>query len=152
MGEDSGGRPLTPSAYGACEPVTSMALEPPRYAGLLPSSTPIRLVCSPRLRGRRPSGIIGRREAVVQTIVKRAAGLDVHKAQVTACVRVPDRGGGRVQEVAEFQTTVRGLLALCDWLKAHRVTQVAMEATGVYWKPVWAVLEEEFDLGLTRFR
>ena len=42
----------------------------------------------------------------------------------------------RAQEVAEFQTTVRGLLALRDWLKAHRVTQVAMEATGVYWKPV----------------
>jgi transposase len=40
------------------------------------------------------------------------------------------------QEVAEFQTTVRGLLVLRDWLKAHRVSQVAMEATGVYWKPV----------------
>ena len=88
----------------------------------------------------------------MQTIVKRAAGLDVHKAQVTACVRVPERGGGRAQEVAEFQTTVRGLLALCDWLKAHRVTQVAMEATGVYWKPVWAVLEEEFDCLLVNAR
>ena len=50
----------------------------------------------------------------MQTIVKRAAGMDVHKAQVTACVRVPKRGGGRVQEVAEFSTTVRGLLALRD--------------------------------------
>src|SRR5205085_2725566 len=89
--------------------------------------------------------LIRRREAGVQTIVKRAAGLDVHKAQVTACVRVPKRGGGRAQEVAEFQTTVRGLLALRDWLKAHGVAQVAMEATGVYWKPVWAILEEELD-------
>jgi transposase len=96
--------------------------------------------------------VIGRREAVVQTIVKRAAGLDVHKAQVTACVRVPKRGGGRAQEVAEFQTTVRGLLALRDWLKAHRVSQVAMEATGVYWKPVWAILEEEFDCLLVNAR
>jgi len=88
----------------------------------------------------------------VETIVKRAAGLDVHKAQVTACVRVPGRGGARTQEVAEFQTTVRGLLALRDWLKAHRVTQVAMEATGVYWKPVWAILEDEFDCLLVNAR
>lgn len=77
----------------------------------------------------------------METIVERVAGLDVHKAQVTACVRVPGSGGKRAQELAEFQTTVRGLLALRDWLKAHRVTQVAMEATGVYWKPVWAILE-----------
>jgi transposase len=57
-----------------------------------------------------------------------------------------------VQEVAEFQTTVRGLLALRDWLKAHRVGQVAMEATGVYWKPVWAILEDEFDCLLVNAR
>src|SRR5215218_6291757 len=138
-------RSSTPSLYGACEPVTSMALEPLRYAGLLPSSTPIRLVCSSRLHGRQPALVIVRREAVVQTIVRRAAGLDVHKARVTACVRVPKRGGGRAQEVAEFSTTVRGLLALRDWLQAHRVSRVAMQATGVYWKPVWAILEEEFD-------
>ena len=88
----------------------------------------------------------------METIVDRAAGLDVHKAQVTACVRVPGRGRERVQEVAEFQTTVRGLLTLRDWLKAHRVTQVAMEATGVYWKPVWAILEDEFDCLLVNAR
>jgi transposase len=88
----------------------------------------------------------------VETIVKRAAGLDVHKAQVTACVRVPGRGRERAQEVAEFATTVRGLLSLRDWLKAHRVSQVAMEATGVYWKPVWAVLEDEFDCLLVNAR
>jgi transposase len=58
----------------------------------------------------------------VETIVRRAAGLDVHKAQVTACVRLPVRGGGRAQEVAEFASTVTGLLGLRDWLKAHRVT------------------------------
>ncbi len=88
----------------------------------------------------------------METIVKRAAALDVHKAQVTACVRVPGRGRERAQEVAEFQTTVRGLLTLRDWLKAHRVTQVAMEATGVYWKPVWAILEDEFDCLLVNAR
>jgi transposase len=88
----------------------------------------------------------------METIVERAAGLDVHKAQVTACVRVPGQRGERVQEVAEFPTTVRGLLSLRDWLQAHRVTQVAMEATGVYWKPVWAILEDEFDCLLCNAR
>jgi transposase len=88
----------------------------------------------------------------VETIVRRAAGLDVHKAQVTACVRVPARSRERVQEVAEFATTVAGLLGLRDWLKAHRVTQVAMEATGVYWKPVWAILEDDFDCLLVNAR
>jgi transposase len=87
----------------------------------------------------------------MEVIVERAAALDVHKAQVTACVRVP-AGGERVQEVVQFQTTVRGLLTLRDWLKAHRVGQVAMEATGVYWKPVWAVLEDDFELLLVNAR
>ena len=54
--------------------------------------------------------------------------------------------------MAEFSTTVRGLLTLRDWLAAHRVTQVAMEATGVYWKPVWAILEDEFELLLVNAR
>ena len=88
----------------------------------------------------------------METIVKRAAGLDVHKAQVTACVRVPGRGRAREQEVAEFAATVPGLFALRDWLKAHRVSHVAMEATGVYWKPVWAILEDEFDCLLVNAR
>ena len=75
-------------------------------------------------------------------VIERPAGLDVHKGQVTACVRTPDGKGGRVEFVETFATTVAGLLVLADWLEAHRVEQVAMEATGVYWKPVWAVLED----------
>ncbi len=88
----------------------------------------------------------------MDVIVERAAALDVHKEQVTACVRVTDEHGARVSQVAEFKTTVRGLLVLRDWLKAHRVTQIAMEATGVYWKPVWHVLEDEFELLLVNAR
>jgi transposase len=88
----------------------------------------------------------------METVVERPGALDVHKAQVTACVRVPADGGGREQHVAEFATTVRGLLALRDWLAAYRVTQVTMEATGVFWKPVWAVLEDEFDCLLVNAR
>jgi transposase len=93
---------------------------------------------------------LGRSE--VDVIVERPAALDVHKEQVTACVRVPAADGTRQSEVVEFSTMVGGLLTLRDWLKAHRVTQVAMEATGVYWKPVWAVLEDDFELLLVNAR
>lgn len=66
-------------------------------------------------------------------VVERSGALDVHKAQVTACVRVPDGPGGeRVEEVETFAATVPGLLALADWLEAHQVERIAMEATGVY--------------------
>ncbi len=88
----------------------------------------------------------------MEVIVERSAALDVHKAQVTACVRLPGPRGERVQELVQFETTVRGLLTLRDWLQAHRVSQVAMEATGVYWKPVWAVLEDDFELLLVNAR
>ena len=88
----------------------------------------------------------------METVVERPGALDVHKAQVTACVRTPGEGRAREQHVAEFPTTVAGLLTLRDWLAAHRVTQVTMEATGVYWKPVWAILEDEFELLLVNAR
>jgi len=70
----------------------------------------------------------------------------------TACVRVPDGSGGRQAQLAEFATTVVGLLALAEWLKAYGVTHVAMEATGVYWQPVWHILEEDFELMLVNAR
>ena len=78
----------------------------------------------------------------MDVIVERQSALDVHKAQVTACVRVPGEGRERVQEVAQFTTTVRGLLVLRDWLQAHGVTHVVMEATGDYCpvQPVVATL------------
>ena len=88
----------------------------------------------------------------MDVIVERPAALDVHKASVTGCVRVPAAGGGREPHLAEFATTVRGLLALRDWLAAHGVSQVVMEATGVYWKPVWHILEDDFELMLVNAR
>src|SRR3954449_8849877 len=88
----------------------------------------------------------------METIVERPAALDVHKAQVTACAPVPDGRGRREQHVAEFASTVRGLLALRDWLAGHGVTQVVMEATGVYWKAPWAILDDEFDCMLVNVR
>ena len=75
----------------------------------------------------------------------RCAGLDVHKDVIVACVRIADEGKTRY-ELESFPTLTRGLLDLSDWLEARRVTCVAMEATGVYWKPVWHVLESKFEL------
>jgi transposase len=80
--------------------------------------------------------------STVELLVSRCAGLDVAKDEVVACVRVPDGQGGRRQEARTFPTFTSGLEALADWLTAEGVTQVVMEATGQYWKPVWYVLEE----------
>jgi transposase len=76
----------------------------------------------------------------MEVIVERCAGLDVHKETVMACVRIPG-GKRRSQELREFRTFTRDLGRLRDWLSEMGVTQIAMEATGVYWKPVWYVLE-----------
>jgi transposase len=76
----------------------------------------------------------------------RCAGLDVHKDTIVACVRcvsAPEH-----HEVQSFPSTTKGLLGLSDWLASHVCTHVAMEATGVYWKPVWHVLEGSFELVL----
>jgi transposase len=77
----------------------------------------------------------------------RCAGLDVHQKTVVACARLAD-GDGVHKDVATFDTTTQGLLVLSDWLQEHGVTHVVMESTGVYWKPVWHVLEGEFDVAL----
>jgi len=82
----------------------------------------------------------------MEQLYERCCALDVHKATVSACVRVPDRNGARRELKARFSTMTSELLALRDWLVGLGVRQVAMEATGVYWKPVWYVLEDEFEL------
>lgn len=82
----------------------------------------------------------------MQVIHERCAGLDVHKKSVSACVLCGESGARKVREIRVFGTMTRDLLELADWLKARGVTQVAMEATGVYWRPVWAILEGQFSL------
>lgn len=82
----------------------------------------------------------------MEVIVSRCAGLDVHKNTVMACVRVPGPNGGRTSTVRQFRTFTAGLRQLRDWLVAEQVSQVVMEATGVYWKPVWHMLEGRFTL------
>jgi len=76
----------------------------------------------------------------MEILVRRCCGLDVHKMVVMACVRVIDENGELIEQVREFGTCTGELLRLADWLAQHRVSQVAMESTGVYWKPVWHVL------------
>jgi len=83
----------------------------------------------------------------MDVIYRRCAGLDVHKETVVACVRIVGEGPP-TQHVQTFATTTSGLLALADWLSSYDVQTVAMEATGVYWKPVWHVLEGHFELVL----
>jgi transposase len=78
----------------------------------------------------------------MERVIERGAGLDVHRDSVAVCVRGPGAGGDRVQHIRTFGTTTADLLGLRDWLEAHGVTHVVMESTGVYWKPVYFMLEE----------
>jgi len=78
----------------------------------------------------------------VDVVVERCAGLDVHKDTVVAAVRTPDGVGGRATEVRTFGTFTAELLQLRDWLVEQRVTLVGMESTGVFWKPVYYLLED----------
>ena len=84
----------------------------------------------------------------MEVLHAHCAGLDIHKDSVVACVR--HRVDGKVTtEVKTFNTTTQELMALSDWLSAEGVTHIAMEATGVYWKPVWHILSDgEFELVL----
>ena len=82
----------------------------------------------------------------MQVLYPRCAGLDVHKDMVMARVRCVSEPAH--DEVRSFATTTSALLQLNDWLSEQGVTHVAMEATGVYWKPIWHLLEEHFELVL----
>jgi len=79
-------------------------------------------------------------------VYPRCAGLDVHKKTVVACVRVLEAGTKLQQETRRFTTMTSDLKALADWLMGQRVTHVAMESTGVYWRPIWNLLEGRFEL------
>ena len=82
----------------------------------------------------------------MDVLYERCCGLDVHQKTVVACVLVSSASGSPRKEVRTFGTMTEDLLALADWLDSIRVTHVAMEATGVYWQPIWNVLEERFAL------
>src|SRR3954447_19175099 len=87
---------------------------------------------------------------MMEILYPRCAGLDIHRDSIVACVRLAD---SRIERhVESFGTTTTELERLSAWLSSYQVTHVAMEATGVYWKPVWAVLVEDFELLLANAR
>src|SRR6266478_3199990 len=79
----------------------------------------------------------------MEVVHEVCCGLDVHKKSVTACVLW---ASGRRRQTRAFGTFTRELLELGDWMRACGVTHVAMESTGVYWKPVWNLLEGQFEV------
>jgi transposase len=82
----------------------------------------------------------------MQVLHERCCGLDVHKKSVVACVLITEPAGQVQKRTRTFGTMVADLLALSDWLSSLEVTQAALESTGVYWRPVWNILEEGCSL------
>ncbi len=88
----------------------------------------------------------------MDAIYERCCGLDIHKRTVVACLIVPGSGRQSRKEIRTFGTMTDDLLALADWLAAQSVTHVAMESTGVFWKPLFNLLEDRFQLLLVNAR
>ena len=88
----------------------------------------------------------------METLIERCAGLDVHQATVVACMVIEESGRRAKKESRTFSTVREGLEELRDWLGSHRVTHVAMEGTGVYWMPLYAVLEDALDVAVVNAR
>jgi len=82
----------------------------------------------------------------MHVVYERCCGLDVHKKIVVACLIIVLANGQRQKEIRTFGTTTRELLALLEWLKAAQCTHVAMESTGVYWKPIFNILEGDLTV------
>src|SRR5437879_2850309 len=82
----------------------------------------------------------------MEVVNERCCGLDVHKQTVVACLIAPGSGRQAHNEIRTFGTMTADLLELADWLNASQVTHVAMESTGVYWKPIWNLLEDQVEL------
>src|SRR5215211_1843951 len=89
---------------------------------------------------------------MVAVVHERCCGLDVHQKTVVACLITPGAGDQPQKEIRTFGTMTADLLELADWLRAAACRSVAMEATGVYWKPLWNLLEDEFTLLLVNAR
>ena len=88
----------------------------------------------------------------MDVVYERCSGLDIHKKMGVACLVVPGSGGKPAKTIRTFGTVTEELLALVDWLAEHGVTHVALEATGVHWKPLYNLLEDRFTLVLVNAR
>jgi transposase len=82
----------------------------------------------------------------MEVVYERCCGVDVHKKMVVACLIQPNAAGQRSKEIRTFRTTTQDLLQMRDWLVTQGCTHLAMEATGVYWKPVYNLLEGALEL------
>jgi transposase len=82
----------------------------------------------------------------MDTLIERCAGIDVHQRTMVVTVRVPAAGGGRAVHTQTFGTMTADLLVLREWLQVQGVTHVAMESTGVYWRPLYYLLEDGFTV------
>jgi transposase len=82
----------------------------------------------------------------MDVLYERCCGLDIHKRTVVARLILPGPSGQATKEVRSFGTMSDELLALADWLRPAGCTHAAMESTGVYWKPVWTLQEDQFTL------
>jgi transposase len=90
--------------------------------------------------------------AVLEAVLERCCGLDVHKKRVTACLLIGPLDQPPRELVATFATTTKGLLELRDWLESYSCTHVAMESTGIYWRPVYHILEGAVTILLVNAR
>lgn len=88
----------------------------------------------------------------IEVVAERSAGLDIAKASLVACVRIPGAKGGARMVRRKFTTMTADLLVLADWLAEHQVTRVGMESTSDYWKPIFYVLEGRFECWLLNAR
>ena len=84
-------------------------------------------------------------EETMQLLYQRCCGIDIHKKMIVACLLITTAQGVH-KEIQTFSTMLQDLYRLRDWLKEKQCQAVAMESTGVYWKPIWNVLEEEMEL------
>jgi transposase len=82
----------------------------------------------------------------MQVLYARCGGLDVHQKTVVACVMIMQPNGKVDKSIRTFATTTAALLSLADWLASLQISHVAMESTGVFWRPIYNVLEDQFEL------
>lgn len=125
----------------------SAYLDGPRIVDVLKGRNTQGSLCSGQVR---PGGY--ERSKQMDEVYPDSSGVDVHQKFVVACVMLPNRQGKLKPERRKFATTTKGLHELAEWLAGHGIKQVAMESTGVYWKPVYNILHERFEVWVVNAR
>src|SRR3982751_4724453 len=134
------------TAVGGCQPYwrpQSPLLSSTWHNGLSPSWEEH---ARENLFFRCPARRAGAGGMTMELLYPHCCGLDVHKSSITACVRIQEKSGKPRKIVRRFGAMTADLRTLANWLREQQVTHVAMESTGVYWKPVWNILEGQFTL------